>query len=247
MSSSADCSATAPPSTRCSMTSPTATSRSGASVSISGTASSGWRPSSLATRTEHLLRATLLSAEQAANVVKEKGRMEARMGSSRKARGARDHPPGSPTASRCCSMRRIRLLLHAALDAMHEMPEDEIREDPPAIEEWVRRLRRGRKSADGRYLYWLGNGERGHTQAAGGPGSGPERDRGPLRRRVESRIGAARARPGERDCSTCSPNASASDGRSSPSSRGSPRGPRRRAARPVRARGGAPVGGLRLR
>ena len=30
--------------------------------------------------------------------------------------------------------RRIRLLLHAALDAMHEVPEDEIREDPPAIE-----------------------------------------------------------------------------------------------------------------
>jgi cell division initiation protein len=85
---------------------------------------------------EHLLRATLLSAEQAANVVKEKGRMEAdgiiegarheAREITRRARADRE--------SLLLDARRIRLLLHAALDAMDEVPEDEIRGEPPAIE-----------------------------------------------------------------------------------------------------------------
>ena len=83
---------------------------------------------------EHLLRATLLSAEQAANVVKEKGRMEADDHRGGAPRGARDHPPGSPTASRCCSM-------HVASGFCSTRPSTPctrcprtIREDPPAIE-----------------------------------------------------------------------------------------------------------------
>ena len=85
---------------------------------------------------EHLLRATLLSAEQAANAVKEKGRTEAdgiiegarheAREITRRARADRE--------SLLLDARRIRLLLHAALDAMDEVPEDEIREEPPAIE-----------------------------------------------------------------------------------------------------------------
>ncbi len=85
---------------------------------------------------EHLLRATLLSAEQAANVVKEKGRMEAD-GIIEEARHEAREITRRARADReslLLDARRIRLLLHAALDAMHEVPEDEIREDPPAIE-----------------------------------------------------------------------------------------------------------------
>jgi cell division initiation protein len=85
---------------------------------------------------EHLLRATLLSAEQAANVVKEKGRTEAD-GIIEEARHEAREITRRARADReslLLDARRIRLLLHAALDAMDEVPEDEIREEPPAIE-----------------------------------------------------------------------------------------------------------------
>jgi cell division initiation protein len=85
---------------------------------------------------EHLLRATLLSAEQAANVVKEKGRTEAD-GIIEEARHEAREITRRARADReslLLDARRIRLLLHAALDAMDEVPEDEIGEEPPAIE-----------------------------------------------------------------------------------------------------------------
>ena len=85
---------------------------------------------------EHLLRATLLSAEQAANAVKEKGRSEAdalieeaRVEAREITRRAR-----ADRESLLLDARRIRLLLHAALDAIDEVREDEIRDEPPPIE-----------------------------------------------------------------------------------------------------------------
>jgi cell division initiation protein len=85
---------------------------------------------------EHLLRATLLSAEQAANAVKEKGRNDADAIIAEARDEARDitRRARADRESLLLDARRIRLLLHAALDAMDEVPEDEIREEPPPIE-----------------------------------------------------------------------------------------------------------------
>ena len=85
---------------------------------------------------EHLLRATLLSAEQAANAVKERGRTEADAIIEEARHEAREitRRARADRESLLLDARRVRLLLHAALDAMDEVPEDEIREEPPAIE-----------------------------------------------------------------------------------------------------------------
>lgn len=85
---------------------------------------------------EHLLRATLVSAERAAQSIKDQGRSEAGMTIeearqeareiTRRARAERD--------ALLLDARRIRLLLHAALDAIDEVPENEIGEEPPVAE-----------------------------------------------------------------------------------------------------------------
>ena len=181
------------------MTSPTATSRSGASVSISGTIERLETELARHKELEHLLRATLLRGA---------GRQR-REGKGSYGSGW-DHRGGAPRAreitrraradreSLLLDARRIRLLLHAALDAMHEVPEDEIREDR-LRSRWVRRLRRGRKSADGRYLYWLGNGERGHTlKLQVVPGAGRSEIVGRYGDAWKVCAGPPRARPGER-------------------------------------------------
>ena len=141
---------------------------------------------------EHLLRATLLSAEQAANVVKEKGRMEAD-GIIEEARHERARSPAglAPTASRCCSM-------HVASGFCSTRPSTPCTRCPRTRSvrtrlrsRWVRRLRRGRKSADGRYLYWLGMGNAGTPQAAGIPGAGRSEIVGRYGDAWKVRIGAA--------------------------------------------------------
>jgi DivIVA domain-containing protein len=85
---------------------------------------------------EHLLRATMLSAEQAAVVVKEKGRTEADVIIAEARDEARDitRRARAERESLMLDARRIRLLLHAALDAIDEVPEDEIAEEPPVVE-----------------------------------------------------------------------------------------------------------------
>jgi cell division initiation protein len=87
---------------------------------------------------EHLLRATLLSAEQAANTVKEKGRSEAGEIIEQARHEAREitRRARAERESLMLDARRIRLLLHAALDAIDEVPADELRvEEPPVAEE----------------------------------------------------------------------------------------------------------------
>ena len=85
---------------------------------------------------ENLLRATLLSAEQAANAVRDKGRTDADALIAEARDEARDitRRARAERESLMLDARRIRLLLHAALDAIDEVPEDEIREEPPAVE-----------------------------------------------------------------------------------------------------------------
>lgn len=85
---------------------------------------------------ENLLRATLLSAEQAANAVRDKGRTDADSIIAEARDEARDitRRARAERESLLLDARRIRLLLHAALDAMEEVPEDEISEEPPSIE-----------------------------------------------------------------------------------------------------------------
>lgn len=85
---------------------------------------------------ENLLRATLLSAEQAANAVRDKGRTDADAIIAEARDEARDitRRARAERESLLLDARRIRLLLHAALDAMDEVPEDEISEEPPAME-----------------------------------------------------------------------------------------------------------------
>jgi cell division initiation protein len=85
---------------------------------------------------ENLLRATLLSAEQAANAVRDKGRTDADAIIAEARDEARDitRRARAERESLLLDARRIRLLLHAALDAMDEVPEDEISEEPPAVE-----------------------------------------------------------------------------------------------------------------
>jgi cell division initiation protein len=86
---------------------------------------------------EHLLRATLLSAEQAANTVREKGRSEADEIVEEARAEARDitRRARAERESLMLDARRIRLLLHAALDAIDEVPADELAEEPPVAEE----------------------------------------------------------------------------------------------------------------
>jgi len=86
---------------------------------------------------EHLLRATLLSAEQAANTVKEKGRSQADEIVEQARAEARDitRRARAERESLTLDARRIRLLLHAALDAIDEVPADELGEEPPVAEE----------------------------------------------------------------------------------------------------------------
>ena len=87
---------------------------------------------------EHLLRATLLSAEQSANTVKEKGRSEAGEIIEQARHEAREitRRARAERESLMLDARRIRLLLHAALDAIDEVPADELRvEEPPVAEE----------------------------------------------------------------------------------------------------------------
>ena len=75
----------------------------------------------------------------------------------------------------------------------------------------------------GTYTGW-GMGNAGTPQAAGGPGAGRSEIVGRYGDAWKVRIGPPRSAAGRtQSCSTCSLNASASDGRSSPSSRGSPR------------------------
>ena len=85
---------------------------------------------------ENLLRATLLSAEQAANAVRDKGRTDADALIAEARDEARDitRRARAERESLLLDSRRIRLLLNAALDAIDEVPEDEIREEPPAVE-----------------------------------------------------------------------------------------------------------------
>ena len=85
---------------------------------------------------ENLLRATLLSAEQAANAVRDKGRTDADALIAEARDEARDitRRARAERESLLLDSRRIRLLLNAALDAIDEVPEDEISEEPPAVE-----------------------------------------------------------------------------------------------------------------
>jgi cell division initiation protein len=87
---------------------------------------------------EHLLRATLLSAEQAANTVKEKGRSEAGeiIGQARHEAREITRRARAERESLMLDARRIRLLLHAALDAIEEVPAEDLHmEEPPVAEE----------------------------------------------------------------------------------------------------------------
>jgi cell division initiation protein len=86
---------------------------------------------------EHLLRATLLSAEQAANTVKEKGRSEAGEIIEQARHEARDitRRARAERESLTLDARRIRLLLHAALDAIDEVPAEDLVEEPHLAEE----------------------------------------------------------------------------------------------------------------
>ena len=85
---------------------------------------------------EELLRATLVSAEQAAQTVKERGRSEAGEIVDEARREARDitRRARAERDSLLLDARRIRLLLHAALDAVDEVPAEEIGEEPPVAE-----------------------------------------------------------------------------------------------------------------
>jgi DivIVA domain-containing protein len=83
-------------------------------------------------------RIELLSAEQAANTVKEKGRSEAGEIIEQARHEAREitRRARAERESLMLDARRIRLLLHAALDAIDEVPADELRvEEPPVAEE----------------------------------------------------------------------------------------------------------------
>ena len=85
---------------------------------------------------EELLRATLVSAEQAAQTVKERGSSEAGEIVDEARREARDitRRARAERDSLLLDARRIRLLLHAALDAVDEVPAEEIGEEPPVAE-----------------------------------------------------------------------------------------------------------------
>ena len=85
---------------------------------------------------EQLLRATLVSAEQTAQNVKEQGKTEAGTIVEEARREAREitRRARAERESLLLDARRIRLLLNAALDAVDEAKPDEVDEEPPATE-----------------------------------------------------------------------------------------------------------------
>ena len=84
---------------------------------------------------EHLLRQTLVSAEQAAQHVADKGRADAEAIIEEARAEARDitRRARAEREALVLDARRIRLLLHAALDAAEEVPIDELEEDLPVV------------------------------------------------------------------------------------------------------------------
>lgn len=85
---------------------------------------------------EHLLRQTLVSAEQAAQTLTEKGRAEADVIVEEARAEARDitRRARAEREALILDARRIRLLLHAALDAADEVPADVLEEELPVVE-----------------------------------------------------------------------------------------------------------------
>jgi cell division initiation protein len=85
---------------------------------------------------EHLLRQTLVSAEQAAQTMTEKGRAEGEIIIEEARAEARDitRRARAEREALILDARRIRLLLHAALDAADEVPTDVLEEEPPVVE-----------------------------------------------------------------------------------------------------------------
>ncbi|MGH3017815.1 MAG: DivIVA domain-containing protein [Gaiellaceae bacterium] len=85
---------------------------------------------------EHLLRQTLVSAEQAAQHVADKGRAEAGAIVEEARAEARDITRRARAEREALMLdaRRIRLLLHAALDAADEVPSDDLEENLPVVE-----------------------------------------------------------------------------------------------------------------
>jgi cell division initiation protein len=85
---------------------------------------------------EHLLRQTLVSAEQAAQNLTEKGRSEAETIVEEARAEARDitRRARAEREALILDARRIRLLLHAALDAADEVPTDDLEGDLPVVE-----------------------------------------------------------------------------------------------------------------
>jgi cell division initiation protein len=85
---------------------------------------------------EQLLRATLVSAEQAAQNLKQQGKTEAGTIVDEARRDAREitRRARAERESLLLDARRIRLLLHAALDAVDEAKPGEVDEEPPVEE-----------------------------------------------------------------------------------------------------------------
>ncbi len=85
---------------------------------------------------ERLLQATLVSAEQAAQTVKEQGKNEAGTIVDEARREAREitRRARAERDSLLLDARRIRLLLNAALDAVDEAGPEEADEEPPVTE-----------------------------------------------------------------------------------------------------------------
>lgn len=85
---------------------------------------------------EHLLRQTMMSAEQAAQTLTEKGRADAEIIVEEARAEARDitRRARAEREALILDARRIRLLLHAALDAADEVPEVTGAEEPPVVE-----------------------------------------------------------------------------------------------------------------
>jgi cell division initiation protein len=85
---------------------------------------------------EHLLRQTLVSAEQAAQTVTERKRAEAEVIVEEARAEARDitRRARAEREALILDARRIRLLLHAALDAADEVPSDVIEDELPGVE-----------------------------------------------------------------------------------------------------------------
>jgi cell division initiation protein len=85
---------------------------------------------------EHLLRQTLVSAEQAAQHVADKGRADAEAIIEEARAEARDitRRARAEREALVLDARRIRLLLHAALDAADEVPADDLEEELPVAQ-----------------------------------------------------------------------------------------------------------------